>query len=246
MTGKDLFLALSFIDDELISEAEEAKPLRRAAILPAIRWAGALAACVCVLVGWAIAANFANQADSGAAMTTGGAAPESEWSTATDTAEAAGEAGAETADAAEGGEAGASEGGVRIIDRYLGENEVVTCYAAPRNGTWTMEQPLRDMLDEFAGADVRFLVTFELFSDGEAIEHDASAYLEEVNRLAAAGYMLRRLPRDDGEMLVCGLFTAEELKHFDALEAYGYDFAFPANADGTPLDWDDPAAVPVE
>ena len=44
---------------------------------------------------------------------------------------------------------------------------------------------------------------------------------------------------------LCGLFTAEQLEQFDALETYGYDFYFPQNADGTPLDWNDPAAEPV-
>ena len=38
---------------------------------------------------------------------------------------------------------------------------------------------------------------------------------------------------------------AEQLEQFDALETYGYDFYFPQNADGTPLDWNDPAAEPV-
>src|SRR5699024_3151445 len=51
MTGKDLFAALSFVDDALILEAEEAKPARRAVSMQAVRWVGALAACVCVLVG---------------------------------------------------------------------------------------------------------------------------------------------------------------------------------------------------
>ena len=34
-----------------------------------------------------------------------------------------------------------------------------------------------------------------------------------------------------------GKFTAEQLEQFDALETYGYDFYFPQNADGTPLDF---------
>ena len=41
-------------------------------------------------------------------------------------------------------------------------------------------------------------------------------------------------------MRVCGLFTAEQLEQFDAADAYGYDFYFPKNADGTPLDWNEP------
>ena len=64
MTGKDLFAALSFVDDALILEAEEAKPARRMVSMQAVRWVGALAACVCVLVGWAFAADLLNRADS--------------------------------------------------------------------------------------------------------------------------------------------------------------------------------------
>ena len=37
MTGKDLFAALSFVDDALILEAEEAKPARRMVSMQAVR-----------------------------------------------------------------------------------------------------------------------------------------------------------------------------------------------------------------
>ena len=36
MTGKDLFAALSFVDDALILEAEEAKPARRMVSMQAV------------------------------------------------------------------------------------------------------------------------------------------------------------------------------------------------------------------
>ena len=53
MTGKDLFASLNYVDDALIEEAETYAPAR---ILPltAVRRFGALAACVCVLVGLAV------------------------------------------------------------------------------------------------------------------------------------------------------------------------------------------------
>ncbi len=238
MTGKDLFAALSFVDDALILEAEEAKPARRVVSMQAVRWVGALAACVCVLVSWAFAADLLNRADS----TAGGAAGMADSAVQTADGESA-EAGA-----AEGAaDAGAAYGG-EIIDGYRGEDEVATCYAAPQDGTWTIEQPLQDMLDSFAGEDVRFLVTFELFSDETHIDRTDAAYIEEAQRLAAAGYDLRLLPQqtaDGAAQCLCGLFTAEQLEQFDALETYGYDFYFPQNADGTPLDWNDPAAEQV-
>lgn len=238
MTGKDLFAALSFVDDALILEAEEAKPARRVVSMQAVRRVGALAACVCVLVGWAFAADLLNRADS----TAGEAASMADSAVQTADGESA-EAGA-----AEGAaDAGAAYGG-EIIDGYRGGDEVATCYAAPQDGTWTIEQPLQDMLDSFAGEDVRFLVTFELFAGETHIDRTDAAYIEEAQRLAAAGYDLRLLPQrtaDGAAQCLCGLFTAEQLEQFDALETYGYDFYFPQNADGTPLDWNDPAAAPV-
>lgn len=153
----------------------------------------------------------------------------------------------ETAEYNAAADAGAGFSG-EIIDRYLGEDEVAVCYSAPQNGTWTIEQPLQDMLDRFAGENVRFLVAFELFADETRIDPADDAYTREAERLAAAGYDLRMLPQQSaaGEtMRVCGLFTAEQLEQFDAAGAYGYDFCFPQNADDTPLDWDDPTAEPV-
>ncbi len=58
MTGKDLFAALSFVRDEYVAEAETACPARRVIPMKTVRWAGALAACVCLLVGWAFAAQW--------------------------------------------------------------------------------------------------------------------------------------------------------------------------------------------
>lgn len=150
MTGKDLFAALSFVDDALILEAEEAKPARRAFPAQAVRWGAALAACVCLLVGWAFAAERLRYAGSTSNETAGAAEG------------AVQEAGGMPETAEDSADAGFSG---KIIDRYLGENEMATCYAAPQNGTWTIEQPLQDMLDRFAGEDVRFLVAFDLFAE---------------------------------------------------------------------------------
>ena len=160
MTGKDLFAALSFVDDALILEAEEAKPARRAFPAQAVRWGAALAACVCLLVGWAFAAERLRYAGSTSNETAGAAEG------------AVQEAGGMPETAEDSADAGFSG---KIIDRYLGENE------------------------------------------------------------SAAGETMR----------VCGLFTAEQLEQFDAADAYGYDFYFPKNADGTPLDWNEPAGEPA-
>jgi len=76
MTGKDLFASLNYVDDALIEEAETYAPAR---ILPlkSVRRAGALAACICVLVGLTAAIRLGlfgggkNEAmDSGAMMYT--------------------------------------------------------------------------------------------------------------------------------------------------------------------------------
>lgn len=76
MTGKDLFAALNFVRDEYVAEAEAEKPARRVIPMKTVRWAGALAACVCLLVGWAFAAQWMQaEADlkTSAAATTEGA-----------------------------------------------------------------------------------------------------------------------------------------------------------------------------
>ena len=83
MTGKDLFAALNFVRDEYVAEAEAEKPARRVIPMKTVRWAGALAACVCLLVGWAFAAQWMQAeadlktsetaAESSAAATTEGA-----------------------------------------------------------------------------------------------------------------------------------------------------------------------------
>lgn len=116
MTGKDLFAALSYVDDALILEAEEAKPARRAFPAQAVRWGAALAACVCLLVGWAFAAERLRYAGSTSNETAGAAEG------------AVQEAGGMPETAEDSADAGFSG---KIIDRYLGENEMVTCYAAP-------------------------------------------------------------------------------------------------------------------
>lgn len=76
MTGKDLFASLNYVDDALIEEAETYAPAR---ILPlrSVRRIGALAACICVLVGLTAAIRLGlfgggkNEAmDSGAMMYT--------------------------------------------------------------------------------------------------------------------------------------------------------------------------------
>ncbi|MGN0479048.1 MAG: hypothetical protein ACI4GO_06415 [Hominenteromicrobium sp.] len=68
MTGKDLFAALSFVRDEYVEEAETECPPRRVIPMKTVRWAGVLAACVCLLVGWAFAAQWMK---AGSSMTTG-------------------------------------------------------------------------------------------------------------------------------------------------------------------------------
>ena len=55
------------------------------------------------------------------------------------------------------------------------------------------------MLDSFAGEDVRFLVTFELFAGETHIDRTDAAYMEEAQRLAAAGYDLRLLPQQTAD-----------------------------------------------
>lgn len=281
MTGKDLFASLNFVDDELIEEAESYAPAR---ILPmrAIRRAGALAACVCLIVCLAVLVR------SGVFLS-GSAAPESMMDAskemyqedacvteeAVEEETAAGEAApaemeeavekiedtaeSEMADGAPEAERPAEDAAYYIINE-ADSPEGDTMISQPENGEWACEFGLRKQIMDVlrmqitpsiaggTGKEARFLAAFRLIKDGKPVDPDSAEYLEEVQRLTELGYEFRALRRDgrrkESKVLICGLFTAEQLdefsaREFDASTEYGYIFYFPENKDGTPLDWED-------
>lgn len=134
----------------------------------------------------------------------------------------------------------------------------------PENGEWVCEFGLREQVMTVlrmqitpgvaggTGKEARFLAAFRLLKDGEPVDPDSEEYLAEVQRLTELGYEFRTLyvesSTKDVKVCICGLFTAEQLdeftaREFDANEEYGYIFYFPKNEDGTPLDWNNEAAL---
>lgn len=139
MKGSTLLAAMSYVDDALVQEAEDRLPAGKVIPLHTVRWAAALAACVCILVGWAVfapalqnAANFSGggksstAADTTAMEATNEAAPVSEESF--DNGAAPAEGGAEEEAAAEssvltgGAQAPAESADGAEIDRGTGKD----------------------------------------------------------------------------------------------------------------------------
>lgn len=104
---------------------------------------------------------------------------------------------------------------------------------------------------EYAGKDVKFLLAFDIFNDGETEMTDEELNAE-YQRLADLGYKLYYVEDHwtyygKGEKkyipIVVGLFTEEQLANFDANEKYGYSFHFQTNGDGSPIEVDEENAV---
>ena len=98
---------------------------------------------------------------------------------------------------------------------------------------------------------MRYLLSFDLFkADGEPIsEEELKA---EYQRLADLGYKLYYVEDHwtyygDNQKkyipVVVGLFTDEELEHFQASEKYGYAFHFETNGDNSPIKIDEDNVV---
>lgn len=221
MQGKDIFLALSKIDNDLIEEAENDTPHHR---VPFTRWA-TLAACICLLIGWAAVSTVYNTAKST------GSLPE----TAADNAVMSEECGEAVAEDTAG-----ADGGTAILNNYTDEFSNATGDTVPLPGAYLCASTLEAALRENTGKALSYLVTFDLFGDAQTgeISTDDPRYTAEWERLASLGYSIRALPCD-GSQRLCLLLTAEEIQSFseNANAAYGYSFHFPLNQNGEPLDW---------
>lgn len=245
MSGKDLFQALGNVRDEYITEAEEYTG-RRVISMHTVQWIGALAACLCVLVGWAFAANwFSNPIKEGASGEAGAGVMVEENTEAAQDHETANDIHNEKKD--ESNAAVYAESECEIINRYTGEDEVSCELKSVENGSVEIDGCLQEMMETYAEEDVRFLVTVVLSQDQKQIpEHDAQ-YTAEIERLTDLGYAFRMLPAklpettDGSKTHICALVSADQLYDFDALEKYGYFITFAENYDHTPLDWNDPA-----
>ena len=87
MKGKTLLAAMGYVDDALVQEAEDSTPVGKVIPLRRVQWMAALAACICILVSWAVFAPMirdtakfsgsgqSSTADTAATETTNEAAP---------------------------------------------------------------------------------------------------------------------------------------------------------------------------
>lgn len=268
MDGKDLFLALNGVEDELITEAD-AYAVHRVIPLQLKRFGGALAACICLLLGWAVFARFDLKADNTMlgrgteTAATEGAAEEAGTEEAVVTEETVEEAEAEREESVEE----KSEDVAHGTPLFVGEDGVVYCVIAeafpfvahdegnlkdvPQGGACLVAEELKKTAEQTALTQMngvpRFLVAFDLYRDGEKIDPDSAEYAAEVQRLSALGYEFRTLQVEKRDRSVkvqtCALMTGGLLREKDLSAEYGYYLYFPENENGTPLDWNDEAEL---
>lgn len=248
MQEKDLFAALSYVDDTYVEEAET-YAVRRVIPLHAVRWAAALAACICLLLGWAVAVQWVPFGGFGGFLAKDAAAPENATEGAAEETvqehalveeeKAEEEAEVEESSAAVGAQPTetpeSEEDSAYIILNDVLEEEDTGKVQQPANGEWVCESGLRNrvmdvlrmqitpgMAAGIGNKDIRFLAAFRLTKDGKQISPDSEEYLLEVQRLVSLGYEFRTLyvegKSKDIQVCICGLFTAEQLDEFNARE----------------------------
>lgn len=123
------------------------------------------------------------------------------------------------------------------------ETTADTSYLAPKPGEYFCFIEVNEARKENAGKNVTYLLAFDLFKGGdEAVSEEELK--EEYQRLADLGYKLYYVEDHwtyygDNQKkyipVVVGLFTDEELEHFQTSEKYGYAFHFETNGDGSPI-----------
>lgn len=100
--------------------------------------------------------------------------------------------------------------------------------------------------------DVEYVLAFRIFPSGKS-ETTGDELQKEYQRLTEKGYKLYQCKQweyqgENAEKIysdvVVGVFTEEELNHFDFNPEYGYAFYFATNGDSSPIDFDKSTATP--
>ena len=138
-----------------------------------------------------------------------------------------------------------------IISDFKMNSTVDTCYARPIPGEYFCFIEVNEARKEYAGKDVSFLLSFDVFnSDGEQMSIEELN--EEYQRLSDLGYKLYYVEdhwtyygdnQKEYSPVVVGLFTEDELTNFRASEQYGYAFHFETNGDGSSVSIDEENVV---
>lgn len=126
-----------------------------------------------------------------------------------------------------------------VISQYEGMKGL---YKVPKPGEYYCHLDVNEAREHYAGKDVRFLLTFDLFKSTNEILSDEEKNAE-YQRLTELGYKLYQTEywtyKDNAEKvvypIVVGLFTEEELATFNANPIYGYAFRFVTNGDNSSI-----------
>lgn len=127
-----------------------------------------------------------------------------------------------------------------VISRY--DAGIEGSYIVPEPGEYYCFIDVYEAREHYAGKDVRFLLTFDLFKSTNEILSDEEKNAE-YQRLTELGYKLYQTEywtyKDNAEKavypIVVGLFTEEELATFNANPIYGYAFRFVTNGDSSSI-----------
>lgn len=138
-----------------------------------------------------------------------------------------------------------------IISDFKMNSTVDTSYATPAPGEYFCFIEVNEARKEYAGKDVSFLLSFDVFNcDGERMSIEELS--EEYQRLADLGYKLYYVEdhwtyygdnQKEYSPVVVGLFSEDELTNFKASEQYGYAFHFETNGDGSSVSVDEKDVV---
>lgn len=139
---------------------------------------------------------------------------------------------------------------IQVVSGYKTTAGNSNSYVAPEPGQWFCFVDVDEARKVYAGNDVEFLLAFDLFpEDGKALsEEEKNA---EYQRLAGLGYQLFEVEYwdyyGDGQKathsIIVGLFTEEQLTHFNVNPHYGYAFHFVYNGDHSSLKFDKSNAI---
>lgn len=138
-----------------------------------------------------------------------------------------------------------------IISDFKSGSLVDTSYATPAPGEYFCFVEVNEARKEYAGKDVSFLLSFDVFNrDGEQMSIEELS--EEYQRLSDLGYKLYYVEdhwtyygdnQKEYSPVVVGLFTEDELTNFKVSEQYGYAFHFETNGDGSSVSIDEENVV---
>lgn len=140
---------------------------------------------------------------------------------------------------------------MEIITGYSVNNRSDNSYfSLPQPGQWFCYNDVIKAREDYAGKNVKFLLTFDIFPEqGKALTVETK--YKEYERLARSGYQLFEVKywdySGDGQRenhaIVVGLFTGAQLDAFNSNPEYGYAFRFVYNGDHSNIKFNEQDAI---